>query len=114
MSISEESITARGRVISQGQDKWGFWTNDGNIYSLKRSLTSESLFVDERVRAMDLELVGRLDADKVFDAIQIHSIHDGRVWDVFYWCDTCFIRSTAPGPCFCCRQPFELRESPID
>jgi hypothetical protein len=29
---------------------------------------------------------------------------------VYYWCETCHIRTTAPGPCWCCFMPFELRE----
>ena len=68
---------------------------------------------DKRVIGMDLEVVGQLDANGVFQAAPIHEnplfVHKGdqRLY-VTYWCDVCAIRTRTPGVCWCCREETEL------
>jgi hypothetical protein len=45
---------------------------------------------------------------------EIHTVHDGRVYRVRYYCETCNIEAVEPGPCACCQQPVELQEIPLD
>jgi hypothetical protein len=37
---------------------------------------------------------------------------DGKLVDVYYWCEVCSIRGVDPGPCACCQGAVELREAP--
>ena len=107
------SVTLRGRVVKVEQG-FLFKTTGEKTHPLVRTITSESLFVDPHMRELDLEVTGRIHAkDGSLEVIQIRSIHNGVLHDAFYWCETCRIRSTAPGPCWCCFQPFEFREVPI-
>lgn len=113
------SVTLRGRVhVEQAAGKPAseaiatFRATDGKQLRLKRTITSEGLFTDPHVRTLDLEVSGRAEGSAL-DVIQVRSIHDGKLHDLFYWCETCRIRSSAPGPCWCCFQPFEFREEPI-
>jgi hypothetical protein len=121
---SQQNMTLHGHVICLLEEKgaasdhaheYGFKTSDGVVRPLHRSLTAEALFTDERVRKQELELLGRVHPeDDSFEAIQIYSVKDGVRHEVYYWCDTCHIRSTAPGPCWCCYEPFELKEVPVN
>ena len=115
-------LTLRGRVICMEEadgvsedhmHRYSFKTEQGRVRPLYRSITSEALFVDTRLHEHLLEVVGRLREDRLLEVYQIRSIHDGVVHEVYYWCDVCAIRSTAPGPCWCCYLPFELKEIPI-
>lgn len=110
------SLTVRGKAVqAAGPAVVMFRSTDGRTFRVKRTQTSESLFVDTRMRALDLEVSGRFNsADQDLDVIQIRSIHDGKLYDAHYWCETCRIRAAAPGPCWCCFQPFEFRETLIE
>ncbi len=120
-----DTITVRGRVLCLTEEKgasetlgdhqheYAFRTDGGKLLSLFRSITSEALFVDERLHERHLEVTAGLRDDKSIEVFQIRSIVDGQLHDVHYWCDTCAIRANSPGPCWCCYQPFEFRETPI-
>ena len=128
-----DTITVRGRVVCliEGKDtvetvgehehEYVFKTDSGKTLALFRSITSEALFVDERLHTRHLEVTGGLRHevtaglrdDTSIEVFQIRSIIDGQLHDVHYWCDTCAIRANSPGPCWCCYQPFEFRETPM-
>ena len=38
------------------------------------------------------------------------SVHNGVVYDLFYYCDICAIKTLSPGPCMCCQGPVKLVE----
>jgi len=40
------------------------------------------------------------------------AVKDGALHHLHYRCDVCNITTYAPGPCWCCGAPFELREGP--
>jgi hypothetical protein len=42
----------------------------------------------------------------------VHSYKDGKLHDVYYWCDICSIRGSELHACDCCGGPMELREVP--
>lgn len=119
-----ETLTMRGHVECDpeakgiideelGEVSCVFKEDAGKVWSLIRSVTSESLFVDRRIQQRYLEVDAGTGANGSVDVYQIRSIIDGVIHDAHYWCDTCAIRSTSPGPCWCCYQPFEFREVPI-
>ena len=108
--LSEES----GKAPSNHEHVWGFKTGEGKTYKLVRAKFSEALFVDKRLREKELLLKGRQTSDgAAFEPTAIHSVKNGVVHEVYYWCDICAIESVAPEICVCCQGPVELVEKPV-
>jgi hypothetical protein len=93
---------------------YGFKTTNGIYYTLLRTKLSEALFADQRLREKELLLTGNvLPKSQIFDVTKMKSIRNGVVYDLYYYCDICAIRTVAPGPCVCCQAPVELVEQPL-
>ena len=69
---------------------------------------------DERLRNKDVRLEGKELPDGSFKVDEIQTVHEGRVYRVRYYCETCNIEAVEPGPCVCCQQPVELQEVTLD
>jgi len=94
---------------------YGFKTTNGVYYTLLRTKLSEALFADHRLREKELLLTGNvLPKSQIFDVTAMKSIRNGVVYDLYYYCDICAIRTVAPGPCVCCQAPVELVEKPLE
>ena len=113
--LAEEMHRLRDAPLPTGhQHLYGFKTQDGGYYTLLRTKFSEALFADERFRQKELLLKGRVFPDsRIFETATIRSIRNGRVYDLYYYCDVCDIQAVAPGPCECCQGPTELVEKPL-
>lgn len=94
---------------------YGFKTADGGYYTLIRNRFSEGLFSDETLRKRELILHGRvLPKTQIFEVTGgMREVRNGKLYELYYWCDICSIKSVAPGQCMCCQQPVELREREI-
>ena len=104
----------RADLPANHEHRYGFKTTDGVFYTLLRTGLSEALFVDKRLHQKTLIITGRtFPKTHLLEAIRLQSIHDGVVHDLYYYCDTCAIRTSAPGECVCCQAPVELVEKPI-
>ena len=117
-AVGAEMVTVRGRVTCDSSADAAaqvctFETKDGKKYPLVRVVTSRALFEDANLRSKDLEVTGQVDSAGKLEIIQTRSVKNGVVYDVYYWCETCHIRSPFGGDCWCCFQPFEFREEPI-
>jgi hypothetical protein len=119
-----EMVTVRGRAVCPAATQAAseatpavqeciFETTNGKKYSLVHVITSRALFEDANLRAKDLEVTGQLDAAGRLEVIQTRSVKNGKLHDVYYWCETCHIRSPYGGDCWCCFQPFEFKEVPM-
>jgi hypothetical protein len=122
-------VELRGRVVCLAEEMhrlhqadlptdhahlWGFRATDGQHYTLLRTKLSEGLFVDDALRRKELILKGRLFPDSsVFEMTTVRSVKDGVVYDVFYWCDICAIKTLKPGECMCCQAPVVLKEQQV-
>jgi rubrerythrin len=71
-----------------------------------------AMFTDMRVRQRDLQITARLRAGDQLELIKVQSVKEGKLYDLFYFCEVCNIRAYAPGPCPCCRNEMEFRETP--
>ncbi|HXH48361.1 MAG TPA: hypothetical protein VNM47_03230 [Terriglobia bacterium] len=69
---------------------------------------------DKRLRNDEVRLKGEYQADGNFRVDNIFTIHNGEVYSVRYFCETCNIVGLGPGKCVCCQQPTELQEVPVD
>ena len=93
---------------------WGLKTADGTFYTLLRTRLSEALFVDEQARQKDLLLKGHVPPKtQLFEMTGMKSVRNGVVFDLYYYCDVCDIKTLSPGPCMCCQGPVKLVEKPL-
>ena len=88
-------------------------TGTSEYYTLLRTSLSEALFVDNRLHEKELIITGRVfPKTQLLEVIRFASIRDGVVHEIYYYCDTCHIRTVAPGNCACCQAPVVLIEKP--
>ncbi len=88
-------------------------TRTSEYYTLLRTSLSEALFVDNRLHEKELIITGRVfPKTQLLEVIRFASIRDGVVHEIYYYCDTCHIRTVAPGNCACCQAPVVLIEKP--
>lgn len=86
----------------------------GRYYVLLRNADSEALFADERFGEHRLILTGRVFPEvPLLQVTSVRWVHDGTVFEPYYWCDVCAIRGADPGACACCQGEVELREEEI-
>jgi hypothetical protein len=85
---------------------------DGKRYKFLPSDSSTAMFVDSRVRQRELQITARLLSEDRLEIVTVQSIRDGKLYDIYYYCELCNITAYAPGPCVCCRQELEFRETP--
>jgi len=89
----------------------GIRAEDGRLFTLLKTSTSAFLFTDSRFRGRSLVLTGRtFPPSGLLEVTRTDWIREGKVYEVYYWCEVCSIRTMDPGPCACCQGPVELRE----
>jgi hypothetical protein len=89
-------------------------TDDGKVYPLVKDDGSRMFFKDERLLNRRMRLTGRVLPDVgMLQVVQVHSWQNGKLNEVYYWCDICSIRRSEKGKCDCCGAPLELREEPV-
>jgi len=89
---------------------FGFVSKDGKLYKFLPTDTMTPVFSDVRVRQRDLQLSARLHPGDRLEIIKVQSVKEGKVYDIFYYCDVCSITAYIPGPCPCCGKDLEFRE----
>ena len=89
-------------------------TDDGKIYPLVKDDGSRMYFKDARLQGRPMRLTGRLvPGSELLQVVNVHSYKDGKLHEVFYWCDICSIRGYELHKCDCCGGPMALREEPV-
>ena len=101
---AKDSSTVRGK-LGAGR-KLGSVTLDGDEQV-------RLVLDDERLFGADIEIQGTPQADGKFLADPIHLkpvyiYRKGQRLGVSYWCGVCYIRTYAPGKCWCCQEYTEL------
>lgn len=123
---ADRSLTViRGRVVcldsggrgdaigcTGSSNKFGLVSADGKRYKFLSSDSSTAMFADSRVRQRELQITAKLLLENNLEIVTVQSIRDGRLYDIYYFCELCNITAYAPGPCVCCRQELEFRETP--
>lgn len=67
---------------------------------------------DRRLRHRELRLVGTWQRGGGFQVQTIFTLHEGKLYRIRYFCETCDIAALGPGRCVCCQQPTELQMYP--
>jgi hypothetical protein len=89
-------------------------TDDGKVYPLVKDGGARLFFKDKALLNRPMRLTGRLlPGGQLLQVQAVHSLHKGRPYEVYYWCDVCSIRRGEKDLCECCGGPMELREEPV-
>lgn len=102
-------------LIGNHEHLYGIKSEDGKYYTLLLTPLSEALFVDKRLHKKDLVVKGRVfPMSQLLEVMSFMSIKDGTLYEIYYYCDTCYIRTVAPGNCDCCQASVVLIEKPVN
>ena len=89
-------------------------TDEGKIYPLVKDAGSRMFFKDAKLLNRPMRLTGCLvPGSTLLQVVNVHSYVNGRLHEVYYWCDICTIRGYEAGICDCCGGPMEFREVPV-
>ena len=127
VSSIERDVTLKGRIVclsssvSSGSEEvecgaeglFALSTPEGEIYRFLPEDAKTAMFQDPRVRQRLLQIRGRLTPPNSIEIIKIQSIKEGQLHDLYYRCEVCHITAFDPGPCWCCQDDFEFRETPV-
>jgi hypothetical protein len=86
---------------------------DAKLYNFAPADLSTAIFTDGRVRQRELQVTARLDPKSQLEIIRVQSVKEGRLYNLYYFCEICNITAYAPGPCPCCGNELEFRETPV-
>lgn len=120
-------ISLRGRVVclTEELDKrfnvlpdcdnrghvYSLKTADGKIHPFLPTDSAAAIWMDERFRQRDLQVTARsFPGPNFIEVIKLQSWKSGKLHDLYYFCDICYITAFKPGPCECCQEPIEFRE----
>ncbi|HET8549124.1 MAG TPA: hypothetical protein VFL57_14000 [Bryobacteraceae bacterium] len=109
--------SVRGTLTKSGAGKPAVKTRDGRLVELIGDNPTMLVLSDQRLAGADFEAVGQRKSPDVLEIAPIHTramfVHKaGKRLAVSYWCDICYIRTWAPGKCWCCQE--ETRLDPVD
>lgn len=111
-------VDGKGRQLEAAEkcdpetSRFKFKTAAGKAYDFLPSDLSTAIFTDSRVRARELKLTANLYPEDQLEIIKVQSVRGGKLYDLYYFCEVCNITAYAPGPCTCCREEMEFRETP--
>ena len=124
-SAGEDAVLElRGRIVCLGEGatveacageprRFALETSGGGRYAFRPGDLLAAMFGDDQVRERELIVRVRKAPDGELETIKVHSVRNGRLFDLDYFCDVCNIVAYAPGPCACCGRPMVLRETPL-
>ena len=94
---------------------FGLKTEEGRYYSLLHTASADALLTDTNLHSRTLVVKGRLFPEtQLLEVVgNLHSLKDGKLYELYYYCDICAIKTSVPGPCMCCREPVYLREEQV-
>jgi hypothetical protein len=85
---------------------------DAKLYYFAQADSGAAVFTDARVRERELQVAARVGAKGYLEVIRVQSVREGKLYDIYYFCELCNIRAYTPGLCPCCRNELEFRETP--
>jgi hypothetical protein len=88
-------------------------TDDNKAYTLVKDPGARMFFQDTKLLNRPMRLTGKLvPGSSLLQVINVHSYLEGKLHEVYYWCDICTIRGYEAGICDCCGGMMERRETP--
>jgi hypothetical protein len=105
-------------IVSAGQPP-AIETDEHQLIHLDGDQPTRKVLHDPRVNGFEVEAHGHFTAPGQFLLDPQHTrslvVHDhGKLKMITYWCDVCYIRAYAPGPCVCCQKDTEIDLRDLD
>jgi len=113
--LAELLVKRDAKLDADAEPYWiALQTDDGKILPLVKDAGSRMFFKDAKLLKRPMRLTGKLiPGSQLLQVINVHSIVNGKLHDVYYWCDICTIKGYEAGKCDCCGAPMEFREVPL-
>jgi hypothetical protein len=100
-----------------GKEWRAFETDAGRRLPLIQDAGAMMFYRDPRLLNRPMQIQGRvIPGTSLTQVLMVHSLKDGQLHEVYYWCDVCAIRRQSlekTNVCECCGGPMELREAPV-
>lgn len=111
--------TVHGRLIVRAGQPPAIETPEHQLVQLDGDQPTRKVLHDPRVNGFDVEAHGHFTAPGQFLIDPQHTrsllVHDhDKLKMITYWCDVCYIRAYAPGPCVCCQKDTEVELRDLD
>lgn len=115
--LAEEMRTHFGARVPPVHDHMLAFRVDGDVpagepryYTILRTHFAKALFEDRRYEKESLVLSGRVyPGSSALDVTRFRWIKDGKLEELFYWCEVCAIKTVDPDRCACCQAEVEFR-----
>lgn len=127
---AQKPLTLRGKVVPLkpllqkagsrlDRDAEPFWltlvTKKGDIYPIVKDDGGRRFFNDERLLDREVEITGRLfQGTHLLQVLTVHGLKDGKLTEIYYWCDICQIKRHELNTCECCGGEMYFKEKPLD
>ena len=114
-----KSETVSGRLVVRSGEAPALETADHQRILLDGDTPTRKVLHDPRVNGFEVEAHGHFTAPGKF-LIDLQHLRPLLVRDgaslkmITYWCDVCYIRAYAPGPCVCCQKDTDLELRELD
>lgn len=99
-------------AIAGPEARYALMDGNGELHPFSSTDPETAVFSDLRVRQRELQVSARADKGNRLEVIKVQSVRDGKLYDIYYYCELCNIKAYAPGLCPCCRNEMEFRETP--
>jgi hypothetical protein len=113
-----EELERRYQILPECQTRghiYSLKTEDGKFHPFLPTDTAAAIWMDERFRERELQVTARIFPECSFmEVIKLQSWRGGTLYDLYYYCDVCAISTHKPGPCECCQDPVQFRETPAE
>lgn len=111
--------TIRGKLIVRAGQSPAIETPEHQTIQLDGDTPTRKVLHDPRVNGFNVEAHGHFTAPGQFLVDPQHTrsllVHDdGKLKMITYWCDVCYIRAYAPGPCVCCQKDTDVELKELD
>ena len=114
-----KSETISGKLVVSGGAAPVLETAEHQRIELEGDSPTGKVLRDARVDGFEVEAHGHFTAPGRFliDPQHTRSLlvrQEGKLKMITYWCDVCYIRAYAPGPCVCCQKDTDLDLRDLD
>jgi hypothetical protein len=118
-ATAPKSETVRGKLVVSSGEAPVVETAEHRRIVLDGDAPTRKVLHDPRVNGFEVEARGHFTAPGKFLIDPQHTrallVRDGgKLKMITYWCDVCYIRAYAPGPCVCCQKDTDLDLRDLD
>lgn len=118
-ATAPKSETVRGKLVVHSGEAPVLETAEHQRVALDGDTPTRKVLHDPRVNGFEVEAHGHFTASGQFLIDGQHTrpllVRDGgKLKMITYWCDVCYIRAYAPGPCVCCQKDTDLELRDLD